>query len=307
MKIRFEKLFSVFAFASALCLTPLSSHAQGYDYGPGVPGGFDPSKDVAPIISTIHFPHWFLTLSGGAEADIHFTNFVTNGAAIILPIAIPDIGPTNTFLIDSRNRSFGATHSPVVTGILEGGYNLNPDFSIFGAVQYSYAQGKNHVRFGEVINPFVDRRGDRYLFDLYGNFSNYNAGAGRVGAKYFFPETAIAFMMLPPDIRPFARATIGGRYVDSQKLQYFSTSLFRQMNTNLYNASWVFTTDFQLGVAWIINPFFNLGIQGGAGYDTAPERANRNNSNSFSGFFSGLNQGGARFYIPASLFLTFEF
>lgn len=255
-------------------------------------------KDKNPVLQRPERkPRFYLTLGGGAEFDQHATKFLSNGegtlgSARLGGAALP---------VKIQSKDFHNTHEYPVTARAEIGYQVTGWFSVFGGFTYEHSHGDKAVRFGQVRDPGGLVGDPGAVRDLYANLEDYETYAGRGGFTLAMPRTLLDFIHAPKAIKPFLSYSAGGKYVEPTHAQFFSPGLLDTGNIRLYDASWVFTTDVQLGYEVDITRNFGVFFQSGYGYDTKLDRNNSGGNSAAAAGLSGVNKGGDRFYSTVSL------
>ncbi len=255
-------------------------------------------KDKNPVLRRPESkPRFYLTLGGGAEFDIHATKFISNGegtlgSARLGGAALP---------VKIQSKDFHNTHEYPVIARAEAGYQVTDWFSVFGGFTYEHSHGDKAVRFGQVRDPGGLVGDPGAVRDLYANLGDYETYTGRGGFTLAMPRTLLDFIHAPKAIKPFLSYSAGGKYVEPTRAQFFSPGLLDTGNIRLYDASWVFTTDVQLGYEVNFTRNFGVFFQSGYGYDTKLERNNSGANSAAAAGLSGVNKGGDRLYSTVSL------
>ena len=265
-------------------------------------------KDKNPVIEKPQTePRFYVDLLAGGEFDIHATKFVSNGQAFFtnptIPVAAFAAAP-NFVGAKIQSRDFESTHDlGVINGRLELGYKILPYLSIFTGFTYSHSGGND----GRPVGYLTDYTGAAGVaggrYDLFGKFGKYQAFAGMAGIKVHTPRTILDLLHIPKAIRPYASVSAGGKYVDAQHARFYSGSqngvpdgdLVDTGTFNLYDDSWVFTVEGELGYELQLTRNISVNLESGYGYDTKPERSTLPYN------FDGVNKGGDRFYSTVSL------
>lgn len=301
-KTLFKKITSVLPKVGAfglLACAAATAHA-GDDY----------KKEIIPPPPE---PRFYFTLGGGGEFDIHSSKFVSNGNGFFFnPFFAPDpafIGPV-PYLVKVTSASFSYSHAPAVAARAELGYHVNPAFSVFVGFTYDHANGYffhcGQVRPPWTANPFVLRKicPVPIVYDLNCNMGDYNGYAGRAGFKLDIPPAYLAFINIPPVIKPYFTFSAGGKYVQNTNARFYASTIPVGARVRLYDDSWVFTTDGQLGCEYLLSPTSSVGLESGIGYDT---RLSRPHDATPVPFITGVNRGGSRLYIPVTLYGKLRF
>ena len=263
---------------STVCLAA-ASHA-GEDYSK--------SSNKNPIQKPPYVPRFYVSLSAGGEFDIHATKFISNGGG--------DVGfPGTSLPVKIQSRDFTATHDPaVINGNLEVGYQINSFLTVFAGFTYSHADGDSHG-VGRLDDPsgFFGPLGG--IYELKADVSKYQAYTGKLGLKANLPRTLLDIIHAPKIITPYLSASAGGKYIESQHANFYAPGTGYNSNVELYEDSFVFTTQVTFGYDIAFTPNFSLVFESGYGYDTKPERGN-----GLPGT-TGVNDGGDRLYSTVSL------
>lgn len=241
-------------------------------------------------------PKFYLTLSGGAEFDIHATKFISDGNAVFGGTPYIPAVAGNAYAAHIHSADFSSTHDPVTNVRTEIGYQILPYLSVFGGFTYSHANGHER-RVGYVTDDgsAFGIAGNRY--DLYAALGHYQAYAGRGGIKLNTPRYLIDLLHLPKALSSYATLSVGGKYLESQQVSFYSGTQPRFVDTaygTLYGNSWVLTVEGALGYELKLTRNLSVVLESGYGYDTTPERGH------LSGV-TGTNAGGDRFYSSVSL------
>ena len=237
---------------------------------------------------------FYLNLSAGGEFDIHATKFISDGGGDL---------PVRGALLPTKveSRDFTAVHDPgVVNGVLEGGVKLNEVISLFAGFTYSHADGDTHSA-GRVTDPTGAFGPLGGIYELKARVSEYEGYTGRGGFKLTLPRTILDFIHAPRFIKPYFSASAGGKYVKSSYAQ-FTAGNFLDTRAGLYDGSWVFTSEANLGYEFEVSRCFSFIFESGYGYDSKPERSD----DRLPGV-SGVNDGGNRLYSNVSLGAKFKF
>lgn len=255
-------------------------------------------KDKNPVIQRPERkPRFYLTLGGGAEFDIHATKFISNGEGTLSSSRLGGAA----LPVKIQSKDFHNTHEYPVTARAEIGYQVTDWFSVFGGFTYEHSHGDKAVRFGQVRDPGGLVGDPGAVRDLYANLEDYQTYTGRGGFTLAMPRTLLDFIHAPKAIKPFLSYSAGGKYVDPTRAQFFSPGLLDTGNIKLYNASWVFTTDVQLGYEVDFTRNFGVFFQSGYGYDTKLERNSSGTNSAAAAGLTGVNKGGDRLYSTVSL------
>lgn len=257
------------------------------------------SKDKNPVIEKpMTEPRFYVSLLAGGEFDNGLTDFLSNGNATFAATnnraAIALIGSP----LDARfqARDFQETHDvAAVFGRLELGYKVLPYLSVFAGGTYSHAGGDDRANVGTVIDTFGAFGAPGRRFDLYAGVGQYQSFSGIAGIKLNTPRTILDLLHIPRAIKPYLVLSAGGKYVDSQYIRFYTdnTAIVDSGRFKLYDESWVFTTEAQLGYELQLTRNISVNLENGYGYDTAPSRG------SLPAF--GVNASGSRFYSTVSL------
>ena len=166
--------------------------------------------------------------------------------------------------------------------------------TVFTGFTYSHAQGDSHGD-GRVSDPDGAFGPVGGVYELNVKVSEYEAYAGRAGVKLTLPRTLLNFIHAPQFIKPYFSASAGGKYIKGSHAD-FTAGNFLNQNVNLYEHSFVFTGEANLGYEFELSRQFSVVLESGYGYDTKPDRGDER-----LGSFSGLNGGGDRLYSTVSL------
>ena len=269
-------------------------------------------KDKNPMIQKpVEEPRFYVDLMAGGEFDFHATHQITNGTAYfsaplgvaVLPLSTAAPG-SGILPVSIKSRDFTSTHDAgVINGRLEVGYQVLPYLSVFVGGTYSHSNGNREEPDGTVFDPgaLVGAAGGRY--QLFADTTRYEAYSGIAGLKLNTPRTLLDLLHIPRAIRPYASFSAGGKYVESQDASFYNGAqdgapvgaIVTSGNLRLYNSSWVFTVEGELGYELQLTRSLSVNLESGYGYDTRPERAGLDAN------FQGVNQGGDRFYSTVSL------
>ena len=250
------------------------------------------AKDKNVIQQPMIEPKFWIDLAAGGEFDIHATKFLSDSAAQFrgLPAQI-------------QSRDFSSTHDAgVINGRLEVGYKVLPYLSVFGGFIYSHAGGQDTRRVGRVFDPngvYGPAGGD---YNLYGNFGQYEAYSGIAGVKINTPRTVLDLLHIPKFISPFASLSGGGKYIEEQRADFYAKDgrIVSSGHEALYDGSFVFTGEAELGYDAKITRNFDITLESGYGYDTKPHH----------GTISGVdhaNRDGDRLYSTVNLGAKLKF
>ena len=277
-----KKLSSLLAL-STVCLAA-ASYAGG-DY----------SKNTKNVIEAPkREPRLYVSLSAGGEFDIHATKFISNGGG--------DVGfPGTSLPVKVQSRDFTSTHDiAVINGNLEVGYQINSFLTVFGGFTYSHSEGDDSRGLGRLNDPsgFFGPLGG--VYELRASISEYQAYTGKLGLKANLPRTILDLIHAPKIITPYISLAAGGKYIESQHARFFAAG-YDSGSVELYEDSWVFTGQVNLGYDIAFTPNFSVVFESGYGYDTKPERGN-----GLPGT-SGVNDGGDRLYSNVSLGAKLKF
>ena len=275
-------------------------------------------KDKNPVIEKpVEEPRFYVDLLAGGEFDFHATHQITNGDAYFfgppiaptLPLATGQAG--RGFLpVAIKSRDFETTHDVgTINGRLELGYRVLPYLSVFVGGTYSHSNGNKEQPDGTIFDPgaLVGAAGGRY--NLFADTTRYEAYSGIAGLKLNTPRTLLDLLHIPRAIKPYATVSAGGKYVESQDVSFYSGAeygapvggIVTSGNLRLYNSSWVFTVEGELGYELQLTRNLSVNLESGYGYDTRPERAGLDAN------FEGVNKGGDRFYSTVYLGAKFRF
>ncbi len=271
------------------------------------------SKDKNPVIEKPSTePRFYIDLLAGGEFDNGLTDFISNGNANLntfaggFPTPIVDVARARPAAIAVvpliglfQARDFQETHDvAVVNGRLELGYHVLPYLSAFVGGTYSHAGGNNRANVGTVLDPTGFFGSPRGRFDLYAGVGQYQAFSGIAGIKLNTPRTILDLLHIPRAIKPYLVLSAGGKYVDDQNIRFYTdnASIVDTGRLRLYEASWVFTAEAQLGYELQLTRSLSINLENGYGYDTAPQQGG-----SLPGEYQGINRSGSRFYSTVSL------
>jgi hypothetical protein len=255
--------------------------------------GQDYSKSSKnPIVEPVQEPRFFISLSAGGEFDIHATKFISNGGG--------DFGAGGVITLPTKiqSRDFSATHDPVINGKLEVGYIVSPYLSLFTGFTYSHANGNDSRKVGSVRDPVGLFGAAGGVYDLIADVEDYNAYSGLAGAKLTLPRFALDAIHAPRALTPYISVSAGGKYVEATQVRFFNGGGNRFLSTRdfaIYDDSWVFTSQANLGLDYQITRNFSLVTESGFGYDTKLDRGSK------PAGLNGVNRGGDRFYNTVSL------
>ena len=269
------------------------------------------AKDKNPVIEKpTTEPRFYMELLAGGEFDIHATKFVSDGIAAFptnFPVGIP-LAPGQRLgaLLPAQiqSRDFQSTHDlATVNGRLELGYKILPYLSVFTGFTYSHSGGDSNRPLGVVIDQYGLMGPATGRYDLFAGIGQYQAFAGMAGIKLNTPRTILDLLHIPKAIKPYASLSAGGKYVDDQNIRFFNGAengvpkgaLVDTGRLHLYDASFVFTAEAQLGYELQLTRNLSINLEDGYGYDTKPERS------SLPNYLSGVNKGGDRLYSTVSL------
>ena len=217
-------------------------------------------------------PKFYIDLLGAAEFDYHATKFISNGNANFGTEAAP-------FDAKIHSRPFEATHDPVVDARLNVGYQILPYLAVFGGFTYSHANG-HEDRVGYVTNNFGAAGLGPGKYDLYASVGDYQAYAGRGGFKLSLPRTVLDIIHAPKFINPYFTGSVGGKYIESQDVSFYSGTRQRFVDTaygTLYGNSWVLTAEADFGYELKFSRNFSVIIEDGYGYETKPDSGSLGN------------------------------
>ena len=244
-------------------------------------------------------PKFYVDLLGAAEFDYHATKFISDGNANFNTAA-------NPFNAKIQSRDFQSTHDPVVDARFNAGYQILPYLAVFGGFTYSHANGHERrvgsVTDGDGIATFGLPAGGRY--DLYAAVGDYQAYAGRGGFKLSLPRTLLDIIHAPKFINPYFSGSVGGKYLESQEVSFYSGTRQRFVDTaygTLYGNTWVLTAEGDFGYELKFSRNFSVIIEDGYGYETKPDRG------SLGSNITGTNDGGDRFFSSVSLGARLKF
>lgn len=236
-------------------------------------------------------PKFYVDVSGGAEFDVHATRFISNGNAIFNGAAYNGFGG-NLYSAKIQTRDFTSTHDLVTNARAEVGYHVLPYLALFGGFTYSHANGHER-RVGFVNDDIVTLE----KHDLYASVGDYQAYSGRAGFKLTLPRTILDFIHAPKAITPYFMGSVGGKYIESQEVSFYSGTRTRFVDTaydTLYGNTWVLTAEAAFGYELKLTRNASIVLENGYGYDTKPD------NKSLPGI-SGVNNGGDRLYSTVSL------
>ena len=193
-------------------------------------------------------------------------------------------------------RKFSETHdTAVVNGRLELGYKVLPYLSVFAGGTYSHAGGDDRANVGTVIDTFGAFGTPGRRSNLFAGVGQYQAFSGIAGIKLNTPRTLLDLLHIPKAIKPYLVLSAGGKYVDNQYIRFYTdnTAIVDSGRFKLYDESWVFTTEAQLGYELQLTRNLSINLENGYGYDTAPK------GGALPAF--GVNNSGSRLYSTVSL------
>jgi hypothetical protein len=245
------------------------------------------------IEQPVREPRFWLSLAAGGEFDVHATKFISNGDGTLFSggVGLP---------AKIQSRDFRATHDiGVINARLEVGYIICPAVSLFAGFTYSHADGDEARKAGRVSDPTGAFGRVGGVYDIYANVSDYNAYAGMGGIKLILPPTVLDSIHVPRAIAPYISASAGGKYVEATDVSFFNGGNNRFLNTGraqLYDDSWVFTGEVNLGLDITVARSFSVVVETGYGYDTKPEAGGQ-----VLPGLNGVDRGGDRVYNTVSL------
>lgn len=241
-------------------------------------------------------PKFYLTLSGLAEWDYNAARFVTDGNAVFNGTAYNPAVAGNQYAAHIHSANFTSTHDPVIGARTDIGYQVLPWLSVFGGFTYSHANGHER-RVGYVVDDGSVPNIAAGRYDLWASLGDYQSYAGRGGVKINTPRYLLDLLHLPKAISPYASLSIGGKYLESQEVSFFSGTRSRFVDTaygTMYGNSWVLTAEGALGYELKLTRNLSVVLESTYGYDTAPKRGQING-------VTGTNDGGDRFYSGVTL------
>lgn len=291
------RLRPVLALAAVLTTLPAAALRAG---SPEFNARDDSSKGSKAVVqpSAPPFPRFYISLAGGAEFDAHATKFISNGEGTLDAVRL---GGGANLPVKITSKDFHNTHEVTASARAEAGYRFTDWFSIFAGFTYDHAQGDSAVRFGQVRDPLGLAGNPAAVRDLYANLGEYEAYAGRGGFTLALPRTLLDFIRAPRAIKPYLSYSAGGKHVNATRAQFFSPGLLDTGSLRLYDASWVFTTDLQLGYEVALARNATVFFQSGYGYDTKLDRNESGPRSPAAAGLTGVNRGGDRFYSTVSL------
>ena len=266
----------------------------------------DTSKDLNKnvIEKPVEAPKFYVEIGSTGEFDYHATKFISNGNA--------NFGVVGAYSLPARvqSRDFTSAHDvAAVDGNLNFGYIVNPLLSVYGGFTYSHSNGDHSRRLGTVVDANGGFGPAGASYDLYGDVGQYQSYAGVTGVKFTLPRTILDFIHAPKFISPYFKAQVGAKYIDDQHIRFYSGGI-NAVNTtmDLYNGSFVFTTQGGFGYEFKLSRNFSVDLDTNYGYDTAPERGDRQlNGTPNNTGFRGINNNGDRFYETVGLSAKFKF
>ncbi len=256
------------------------------------------SKDKNPVIEKPNTePRFYINLLAGGEFDNGVVDFLSNGNGTFATRPVAAVALVGSPL-DARfqARDFSEAHdAAVVNGRLELGYKVLPYLSVFAGGTYSHAGGDDRANVGTVIDTFGAFGAPGRRFNLFAGVGQYQAFSGIAGIKLTTPRTILDLLHIPKAIKPYLVLSAGGKYVDDQYIRFYTENraIVDTGRFKLYDESWVFTTEAQLGYELQLTRNLSINLENGYGYDTAPK------SGSLPAF--GVNSSGSRFYSTVSL------
>jgi hypothetical protein len=248
-------------------------------------------------------PKFFFEAGAAGEFDYHATKFISDGSA--------DFGTAGGSALPAKiqSRDFTSTHDiAAIDGRLQAGYIVNPFISLYSMFSYSHSSGDDSRRLGSVtdVNGAFGAVGGRY--DLYGDIGKYQSYTGSLGARITLPRTILDFIHAPKFIFPYVNFSVGGKYLDKQQVRFYSGGVDAvDTSIDLYKDSWVLTSEGGLGYELRLARNFSINLDSNYGYDSKPERGDRDLSGSSTSSFQGINKGGDRFYSSFGLTAVFKF
>ena len=288
-------------------------------------GTDDTSKDLNKnvIEKPVEAPKFYVEIGAAGEFDYHATKFISNGNVDFGPaggsIGIPIAAARGKQAVESlayslpariQSRDFTSAHDvAAVDGNFKFGYIVNPLLSVYGGFTYTHDQGDHSRRLGNFVDVNGAFGAANSSYDLYGDIGQYQSYAGLTGVKITMPRTILDLIHAPKFISPYFKASVGAKYIDDQRIRFYSGSV-NAVNTtmDLYNGSFVFTTQGGFGYELKMSRNFSIDIDTDYGYDTAPERGDRQlNGTPSNNGFHGINTSGDRFYETVGLSAVFKF
>lgn len=250
-------------------------------------------KEVIPQRAP-HEARLWVSLAAGGEFDVHATKFISNGGGTLFTrggVGLP---------VKVQSRDFASTHAAgMLNGRLEVGYLLTNEISLFGGFTYSHVDGNDSRKAGRVTDLAGTFGPAREVYDLYADVGDYNAYAGMVGIKLLLPRAVMDSMGAPRTISPYISGSVGGKYVEASDIRFYNGGGPRFLNTQrvtLYDDSWVFTTELNLGIDFEVAHNFSIVAEAGYGFDTKPEAGGQ-----VLPGLNGTDKGGDRVYNTVSL------
>ena len=281
------------------------------------------SKDVNKnvIEKPPSVPKFYVEIGATGEFDYHATKFISDGAANfggngdVFPIAVPVAlaRPASVLGFPGsaaaplpaviQSRDFTSTHDVgAIDGHVNFGYIINPLITVYAGFVYTHDDGQDSRRLGtvdDVDGVYSGVVGGRY--NLYADVGQYQAYSGIAGLKVTLPRTVLDLIHAPKFITPYFSASVGGKYLDSQHVRFFSDEVGVNQTIRLYDPSLVFTTQGGLGYELKISRNFSVNIDTNYGYDTKPDHPTNNLG------FNGIDRGGNRLFETVGLSAAFKF
>ena len=287
-------LAAAFSLGAIACL-PLTVRAGTAEFN----ARDDHSKDSKAAIQppAPRPPRFYVSLAGGAEFDEHATKFISNGEGTLGAVRLGGAD----LPVKIQSKDFHNTHEVTASARAEAGYQITDWLSVFAGFTYDHAQGDSAVRLGQVRDPLGLAGDPAGVRDLYANLGNYEAYAGRGGFTLALPRTVLDLIHAPKAIKPYLKYSAGGKYVEPTRVEFFSPGLIQTGPLRLYNDSWVFTTDIQLGYEVAIARSATVFFESGYGYDTKLDRNDSGYRSPAAAGLTGVNKGSDRLYSTVSL------
>ena len=284
-------------------------------------GTEDTSKDLHKnvIEQPVTAPRFFVSIGAEGQFDYHATKFISNGSAdfgFVVPLAVvPAVavpfGGGNLVALPAKiqSRDFTATHDAgAIAGRLNFGYIVNPLLTVYGGFAYTHSSGDDSRRLGYVtdVNGAFGLAGGRY--DLSGDFDEYESYSSYAGAKITLPRTILDFIHAPKFITPYFSLQVGAKYLPEQRVRFFTSNIPAvNSSISLYDDSVVFTAQGGFGYEFKLARNFSINLDTQYGFDTKPDRGDRNLNNPNTTGFNGINKSGDRFYSTVGLSAVYKF
>ena len=156
---------------------------------------------------------------------------------------------------------------------------------------YSHSDGQSDRRVGRAFDPSGSFGVPGGVYNVYGDFGQYQSYSGIGGIKVALPRTILDLIHAPKAISPYFTVSGGGKYLEAQKADFFGKNgaLFNTGNETLYQSGWVGTVEGEFGYDLQLTHNFDVTVESGYGYDTKPQHEGLNE-------IGNANRDGDRFY-----------